>query len=666
MKHKIRYILSFLMLASNLYVLIAQNRTIDSVKTLIQNTTNTNDKIINLNLLSSLLGYQKPMEAILYAREAFHLSEKINYPKGQIIAYRQMAIAYMNINQYDTAKVLLKTAIDVCKKSDNKKLESSCLNTLGNINFDLSKNKEALSYYLAALKISEEVRDTHNIPMRLVNVGRAQMSDLNYIQAKNYFFRAIKASEGVHNSNALSFAMYNLGRSYYETNRIDSAKIYYEKALELENASIHSQNKREILASLAEIYEKYKNYVLADAYLNESLAVSKSSEDHKMEITCLAKLSKLKQNQNDWQAAIRYAELCLFKADSIHVLSSMNEAYFALAQSYAGAKNFEKAYNYQLRYKETSDSILILKKSAQMQEMQTLYEVAKKETENELLRNAQAEKDKRIHIQWAIIAFISIIIVFVGFLSASLYRSRKREAVVNQELQEKNALLEEINIVKDKLFSIIGHDLRAPINSLKSLLDLLTSNIVSEEQARMLFGKLIKEVNYTSDLLENLLQWAKSQLQGMKVNPQKIDIQEIIYKTMELLQGIADKKEIKIHNEIDTSIWAMADEEMIKTVIRNLLANALKFTPAKGVVHINSQITDNQVEITVKDNGVGMPPETLSKLFEGNITTRGTDNEKGTGLGLLMIKDFLDKNKGSIRVQSEVGKGSTFIVTLPQ
>lgn len=180
----------------------------------------------------------------------------------------------------------------------------------------------------------------------------------------------------------------------------------------------------------------------------------------------------------------------------------------------------------------------------------------------------------------------------------------------------------------------------------------------------MLFSKLIKEVDYTSNLLDSLLQWAKSQLQGMKVNIVSIDIQELTTSTVNLLQGIADKKEIRILNKINSPIMANGDEEMIKTVIRNLLANALKFTKQKGEIEIDCKTIDNQVEISISDNGVGMSAEMLSKLFKGNITTRGTQNEKGTGLGLLMVKDFVEKNKGNIRVESEVGKGSQFFVTL--
>ena len=660
-----KYIVLFLLFCWLSPSLKAQKHIIDSVKTLIDTTKIPKKKISNLNFLSSLLSYQKPLEAVSYAQKAVALSEKRKDTVGQILGYRQIAIAYMSINKYDSCKFFLKKAIYLCKKNGNKKYESSCLNTLGNVYLDLLlEKKEALNCYLEALKLSESIKDTHNLPMRLVNVGRAHLSDKNFLQAKKYFTLGINASEGVHNANALSFALYNMGKVYYASSKIDSAKYYYEKALAVEQKSIHSQNKREILAELAEIHEKTGNYKLADKCLKDCLMDSKQTQDYKMEIACLTKLSDLMQQQKEWQKAIYYADLAVEKADSVHLLDCINQAYKSLSESHAGAKNFEKAFEYQQLYKATSDSIFSLNKSTQMQEMQTKYEVRKKETENELLRHKETENNKRIKIQFGIIIGTTIMLLLVGFLSISLQRSRKREKEINQELQEKNGLLEDLNIIKDKLFSIIGHDLRAPISSLKSILGLLTDNTMSEEQVRMLFSKLIKEVDYTSDLLDSLLHWAKSQLQGMKVDIQNIDIQKITNSTVGLLQGIADKKEISLFNHIEAPLWVMGDEEMIKTVIRNLVANALKFTPKKGEVHISALEIDKQVEIIVSDNGVGMSADILSKLFKGNVTTRGTQNEKGTGLGLLMVKDFVEKNKGSVRVESEVGKGSRFIVVL--
>lgn len=655
-----------LLLILIIYNIKAQNHVIDSVKHLISSTPKDKDKISNLNFLSSLLSASKPLEAIEFANQAIELAKIHHDTLREGKGYLQMAIAYMNISRYDTAKVLVHKSIALCKKIGHKKLESSCLNTLGNIHLELSEKKEALSCYLSALQLAEQAGDTMNIPMRLVNIGKAHLSDKNFVQARDYFLRAIKAVQKVNNQNATSFILLNMGQLYYQMNQIDSAKTYYEKALEVEKNSIHSQNKREILSELAQIYERLGDYGRADKYLKACSAESKLAQDHKREINCFVKLSTLKQRQKEWQSAIYYAELALQKSDSLGILEDINASYKVLAESHAGAKNFEKAFHYQERYKTTNDSIFNSQKSAQIQEMQTKYEVQQKETENTLLREKEKDKDKRIKTQRGIIAGTSIIIFLIGFLSISLYRSRKREKEINQELQEKNALLEDLNIIKDKLFSIIGHDLRSPINSLKSILDLLTDKTLSEEQVRMLFSKLIKEVGYTSNLLENLLQWAKSQLHGIKVNSHTIDIQEITNSTVNLLQEMADAKKIRILNGISSPIMATGDEEMIKTVIRNLLSNALKFTNPKGEISINCKSIENQVEIRISDNGVGINIETLSKLFNGNLSTRGTQNEKGTGLGLLMVKDFVEKNKGSIRVESEVGKGTHFFVTLPK
>jgi PAS domain S-box-containing protein len=233
-----------------------------------------------------------------------------------------------------------------------------------------------------------------------------------------------------------------------------------------------------------------------------------------------------------------------------------------------------------------------------------------------------------------------------------------------QTLQQQTEELQKLNTVKDKLFSIIAHDLRGPLASLMSLLDLAKQGNVSEKEFTQFAGMLSSNVGYTSNLIENLLFWSKSQLKGETINPQAFDVNEIINERIEYYIATAAEKNIRIINTIQSS-FVFADKDMVQLIIRNLISNAIKFSKAGDTITISGTPQNNILCINIADTGVGMSKESIDKLFKSDIfSTRGTSNELGTGLGLLLCKEFIEKNGGTFHVESELGKGSTFSFTL--
>ena len=239
--------------------------------------------------------------------------------------------------------------------------------------------------------------------------------------------------------------------------------------------------------------------------------------------------------------------------------------------------------------------------------------------------------------------------------------------IFNQELHLSNSKLENLNQIKDKLFSIISHDLRSPLNSLKGVLFVLNYGGFSLEEQAVIFSVLNSQVENLSTLLDNLFHWAKTQMEGMKYSPQKIDIYTLIFENIELANPLAKLKQITIIHPEKKELLAFADDDMIRLVVRNLLNNAIKFTKSGGEISIRYEITHPYIRISVTDNGLGMNEIQLSKLFkiEDHFTLPGTAKEKGTGLGLLLCKEFVEKNGGKIWAESLEDQGSTFHFTLP-
>jgi two-component system sensor histidine kinase/response regulator len=235
-----------------------------------------------------------------------------------------------------------------------------------------------------------------------------------------------------------------------------------------------------------------------------------------------------------------------------------------------------------------------------------------------------------------------------------------------QQLETQTNQLTALNTFQTKLFSIISHDLRAPVFALRDLFNNAASQQISAEDVKELIPDAASDLSYTASLMENLLQWAKSQLAAGERKPQILDISILIQEVMQLLRLQAGSKKIVLENKVNEPLHVFADKDMISVVIRNLVSNALKFTSANGRVVVEANQAGSTVEVFVKDTGSGMSMETLQKINANNFyTTKGTANESGTGLGLMLCKEFLAKNDGRMFVESTQGKGSVFSFSLP-
>ncbi|HEY3370975.1 MAG TPA: two-component regulator propeller domain-containing protein [Prolixibacteraceae bacterium] len=246
----------------------------------------------------------------------------------------------------------------------------------------------------------------------------------------------------------------------------------------------------------------------------------------------------------------------------------------------------------------------------------------------------------------------------------------KKELLISQALilQEQNDQLKELNATKNKLFSIIGHDLRGPFNVILGFQNILVNDYNNCSEAERI--EMVKKTYSTSQkvysLVENLLNWSRIQTEGIQYNPVQFDVKEIIHR-LDLYLNIAEAKGIDLANQVPQGLVAFADINLLQTILRNLISNAIKFTPEGGTIQIKASEQNNVIQISIIDSGIGMSQNQVGNLFkaENNQTRSGTNGEKGSGLGLFLCKEFIEKNMGTITVESQAGKGSTFSFTLP-
>jgi signal transduction histidine kinase len=295
-----------------------------------------------------------------------------------------------------------------------------------------------------------------------------------------------------------------------------------------------------------------------------------------------------------------------------------------------------------------------------------------KQKENIALKKANLSKEIKIQNKnYFLVAFIVLLVLTIYLLWMIFKRGRRMDknnivlTQQNEEINRQKKELEELNQWKSIFFSIVSHDLRSPILSLKGMLDLYHSNLLDEEELKLFMQELNKNFKNTASLMDNLLMWAKSQMQGQKLDKEEIDIYQITKDNIEVLQQKIDEKKLNFKNNIHIR-FAYADEESISIVIRNLIANAIKFSKSGDEIIINSEKKGNNLIFCIKDNGLGMSLEQVTKVLSRVFyTTSGTKEEKGTGLGILLCDEFVRKNGGEFWIKSILGEGSSFYFSLP-
>lgn len=283
---------------------------------------------------------------------------------------------------------------------------------------------------------------------------------------------------------------------------------------------------------------------------------------------------------------------------------------------------------------------------------------------NETIRIAIFEK---LALWIKIILAIGFVIMFLLWILA---RNIQYKRLAYTELKNTNVKLFESNATKDKFFSIIAHDLRSPFQSLLGLSELLKRDIdqFSQDEIVYISESINKTAQITYELLENLLEWSRIQTGKLSALPGKISLHELLSRLESLVSEQAKNKEIRFEVQLQNDVEIFADRQMLNTVMRNLTSNAIKFTPKGGEITVSYVILHDKVELAFADTGLGMDEETMNSLFliDKMKSKKGTENETGTGLGLLLCREFIEKNNGTIRVSSQVGKGSTFVISIPR
>jgi two-component system, sensor histidine kinase and response regulator len=494
-------------------------------------------------------------------------------------------------------------------------------------------------------------------------------------QAQKSYEQALAAWQLAHDKACAAHTLNLLGAAHREQRHYTRALYYLQKSLSWARQQPDSTLASEALTGIGSVHQSVRNAEAAAPYFGQALQMLPLGAAPGKRAAVLRNLGITHDSLGQAAAAAQYFRAALLPARQAGSYALLSQLYGSLSSLYRRQGQWQQALAALARYTELQDSAYAEQHLAQVAELQTRYETEKKEKEIQLLTKErqlqQAHLRRQAVVRNLLLLGTALLLLMVGVL----YRAQQRQQQTNRLLRRKNAAinrqkeeLDRLNQTKDTLFSIISHDLRGPLTSLHSLLALLKLGRLPADRLASHSERLTRMLDGTLHLLDNLLNWSAAQLKGGgSVRPERIRLEELVEETVALFQSDAERKGIRLHSETPGCCPALADVNMVRLVLRNLLSNALKFTQTGGRVQITLEPRAHSWEITVQDTGIGIDAAGQVRLAEPStyFSTPGTAREKGTGLGLPLCREFVHRNGGEFWFRSQPGAGSSFHFTLP-
>ena len=670
---RIKFFLTTAYIISSFF-LIGQN--VDTIKESLKNIPKERKAEFLLQTAESLTS-NDPNKSSEYIRDALFQLKKYRNDTLKGKAYSLSGKAQYYLANYDSALNDWKYALEIYEEIQDDKCIAEQYNNIGVWYYSAASDYEkALDYYLLSLKKREEINDSVGIAYSLTNIGNIYYKQNRRNKAIESFEKALFFAKAVNDKKIISILLNNLGAEYEEFKKdYDKALDYYIKSAEIKKELNNKTSLAVTYGSIGNLYKETEKYNKALEYYNKALELLIVSSNKHYRALIYNNIAGVYKENAKYNKALSYLNKSLEIAIEINDKSLLRDDYKDFSEIFALLHNYEKAFLYQKKYIAFSDSIFNEESDQRMKEMEVKYETEKKEKENEILKTQQQvnelELEKKTNRQYYLIAG-TLILLLLAIIIFGRYRLKQKTNLILEETNRKLSLseqnLKESVTTKDKFFSIIAHDLRNPLSSLSLVSQVLDENIneLTSQKLKYYIGSINNAANSLLDLVENLLNWARTQTHKISITPKSFDLYNIIDQNVSLLKFNAEKKSIQIKNNIKEGTIIIADINLLTTVIRNLLANALKFTDNNGSVEINMKEKSKYFEVYVSDTGIGISENDLDRLFRIDIDTTsiGDSSEKGTGLGLILCKEFIEMIGGNIRAESELGKGSSFIFTV--
>ena len=550
-------------------------------------------------------------------------------------------------------------ALELFKVNNYKRGIAMAHNGLGITEGRKGNYDSATMHFMIALQTYEEIHDQKGIMLTYLKLGVVNDISNQLDKSLEYYSKSLELANKQPISNTLVNLYNNIGVIHAKKGDLKSALNYFKIAYEKSDKPQFAEANITSLTNLGLAYDGLGDQKLALMYFNKALTITKDRHLPDQYTRVVLGIATIESRTNPDAAMLHLVDaLDTVKKIGQRVLES--EIYGQMIEIYKKEGNYKEAFNLSEIRNEIDDSLYSLSKTKEMANLESAYQI---QQYNEQLKELELQHKSNV-MQRNVVITIAVGLLIVILVLAYSY---KRTIRLNKQLSKREEELKQSNNVKDRLFSIIGHDLRGPVGNIPVLLQLINDPNTTEEDKSYLMNTLIGHSKVSLETLDKLLMWGKSQIKGSGFNPVTFNATPYLQNNLQLIKSIADQKNITVTNTVSGDLSVNGDPTHFDFIVRNLISNAVKFTYKGGAVVINAERNSLQgtVVFSVKDNGVGIDKEKQSALFQPfGISTMGTANEKGTSMGLMLCKEFIVENGGRIWVESEQGKGSTFFFSL--
>lgn len=605
------------------------------------------------------LRYLNPDSALYYVKAGLEKAEREKDYLGKAALLNQFGMIEDNATNTENSRQKYKEAESIYRQHKDVKGLATVLIRLAGVERKKGNNAKSLNYIVEASKLSEQIDDALGMLEARVAYAQTYYFLEDYERLINQLEIAKKIDQRLPVSN-VSMDMYiHFAAAYNNLKQPDSAIAYATLGLKKSTETKYNGQRVTLFQALGVAYAGKGDTANAKAMLKKALALAVAINNLPRQQTTLIELANVYENQPD--SAIVFLKQALVLASSLKKDRQRIRILDKMSAVYKRKGNFEQALKVKEQSTLLAEQVYYTDVKKQVISLEAAYELEKSKTKLKELTIRHTKQTHKNNIIIAIAIAIGLILVFT-----LIYYYRARD--LNTRLTVANNKLAASNDEKDKFFSIVAHDIRSPIASTIGVLRMIADRELDEETQLEVVNKLAIHCESSLEVLDKLLRWGQLQIKGTSLNITKFNPLHNIDQNVALLHQAALDKDIAISTYVPENFSVKADSNHFDFVVRNLLANAIKFTPLGGAVKIVADAeSPNVIRFRVIDNGVGIPPKRIENLFKlSGTSTQGTSAEAGTSLGLLICKEFIVANNGTLKVQSEVGKGTTFEFTLPR
>ncbi|NBC01115.1 MAG: tetratricopeptide repeat protein [Bacteroidetes bacterium] len=648
----------------------------DSLHQVLAQTTTDTARVAALNALAYALYTEAPDSTRRYATEALALAQEAEYAEGIARATMVQGIGLYATGAREEALRYFETARSQWSALDRMEEAAGVGANIGVILMQQGAYARALEVNLEAARVHAAVDSSRQLVSIYNNIGIIYGRLNDHDEALQYYEQALAAAQRVGDPALIAMAQANISSVLSDQGDHAAALERYAEALQIYEALEVTEHRIRIHGAMGEVHAERGDPAASLQAFEEALALSEAADRTPMPFV-LRGLGLAHLRQGDVATAARYlqqAEPITARTGNPSEQEALDKAFYELHKAQGEPAQALERFEAHVALR---DSIFSEERSERMAQLRTQYGMEQQALENEMLRAREADQEATIARQRLFVIGGVLFLLVLGGMSLLLYRTNRRLSGAIATLEDQNTVIQEqrdeleaLNASKDELFAVIGHDLRGPVGNIKMLLDTLLDDEapLDAEAKRDLLQMADETAGASVTLLENLLYWAQTQRGDLAATPTPTPCRRLIHRNMKLLRSEARSKKIHLSTVVDDTVVAQVDEKMADIVVRNLLANAIKFTPEGGQVTVRAVQETGAAVLTIEDSGVGMSPQQQHQLTDGEEqpgSSADTRGEKGTGLGLKLCRVLLARTAGTWHIDSTPGEGTTVHVRWP-